>query len=165
MVGRMTSWTLNLMLAGMAVSAVFLPAPDEIRRAIEYGQQSDRFRVELVDAPQPKSLVEVSAPDQVSTVSVRIEQQAAVACLSNFQTMPREGVERCTEQLSRVVRSYDVQAKRRVHHGERVYANPKIEEIRMALTNLCRVHWAENRTTDSRITWDSCQAVTVGIAY
>lgn len=164
MVGRMTSWTLNVALAAMAASAVFLPPPAEIKRAIEFGNSVPEVSIVLrtdVEASRAK----VIAKDRAAATAFEITNPQSISCLTQFQDEPRIGIDRCSEQLAQIVLSYDSMAKRRVNQGSLTYADPRIEEIRMALTNLCRAKWSEARGVNLDQDWSNCHAISVGVAY
>lgn len=163
MVKRMTSWTLNLVLAAMAAGAVLLPSPDEIRKALEYGQAK---QVVAVSAPEPATRsIEVRPAAHVETAAYEIEVPVAGSCLRDLGEREPAALSRCIPSVVRQIERFDDQAAAMKLRGFPVYPDPEIEEKRLALVNLCRAAWSAGSPVPGAPTQQQCQAVTVGVAY
>ncbi len=161
MVHRMTTWTLNAVLATMAATAVFLPAPDEIRKAIQYNRQPVQLELESL-GPE---VIGTTARDDLSAASVEVRFPPAVDCLKSDGTLTPNDIERCVPGMVDKVKSFDRKALARMNFGQTVYPNPTIEETRLAVINLCRANWSANRITGPHPNTDDCRSMTVGVAY
>jgi hypothetical protein len=164
MVHRMTTWTLNAVLASMAAAAVLLPSPDEIRKAIEYSQQSsDTLRV----AYSPKGSVEIGANNPIPKAAnnIEVDYPPAVDCLQADGVISSTDIQTCIPKLVDQIKQYDRTATDSIKRGREVYADPQIENARLAVISLCRANWVAQAAAGTPPDGTDCKDVTVGVAY
>lgn len=158
---KMTSWTLNLALAGMVAAFFTLPNPGEIRQAIEYGQS----RLQIEAAQVEAAVVESQAVRSLSYPDYGVTNSSSFSCLQNYQEQVELGVMDCLPILVSQITRYDEAAKLRVNDGRKVFPNPEIESMRLAVANLCRVKWSAQTQQDVGPNLEQCRSVMQGIAY
>lgn len=160
---RMTSWTLNIVLASMTAAAVFLPAPDEIRKAIEYGRVNHPIVI-TIDPKLEGAVIESTSALGVGTEAL-VSYQPAVDCLESLSGEPVDRVSGCVPDLFQQVETFDRMASAQIALGGNIYPDPKIEQARSALIKLCRAAWAADLPGVVGTSPEDCTALMVGVAY
>ena len=163
MVHRMTTWTLNAVLATMAATAVFLPAPDEIRKAIEYKQSPGK--VQIGNRVEGVGTIEISGTGKLHTASVEIEHPVALDCLRDREVRFPSDITSCVPQIIEEVSKFDRAAIDLKAQGRRIYPDPRIEAKRLAVINMCRAKWATQGSSTPTLSMSDCSRVSVGIDY
>lgn len=163
---KMTSWTLNAVLASMAAAAVLLPSPDEIRKAIQYNQNGE---TELVEAAySPEGSVEFGSRSPASDTiepNIEIEYEPAIACLQANGSISTEDIAVCIPKLVDQIKHHDRVALTQKSMGRPVMPDVEIETARLAVINLCRANWVAQAAAGTPPDSADCQDVTVGVAY
>lgn len=163
MVGKMTSFTLNVLVAGATAAVLVLPSPSEIRKAIEYS--GGDFMVQIVEQQPLDTTVKILSGDRVSRIAVPVEDPDAAKCLMTGTQMPLENIQRCLASLVDQVEEFDDFAMTMAAQGRPVEPIHIVEKTRLSLINLCRASWASQFNFTESLNPSECNRITVGIDY
>lgn len=161
---KMTTWTLNAVLGTMVASVLLLPSPSEIKKAIEFNH-SPPGMVLVSDDGEEGVEVEVNSRIDAQPVSIEIGYDPAADCLERYSSSNTIKIAPCLPALVETITTFDKQAKDRKAQGRIVYPSPRIEEMRLAVINLCRVQWVSQNTHGQLLDNSDCREVTQGVAY
>lgn len=160
---KMTSWTLNLVLAGMTAAAVFLPPPDEIRKAIEYGRVNHPIQIKAVP-DEPEIVIQNTSATGAGATSV-VSYAPAVNCLERIKGEPIDRLSNCIPDLFDKVENFDRISAAQVALGRDIYPDPQIEQARSALIKLCRAAWSADLPGAIGTDPQDCRTLMVGVDY
>lgn len=159
----MTSWGLNVALAAMAAAAVLLPDAGELRKAFEFSQRDTTVQIEDSQFGHALSVEQFRGPS--SKVSYVIESPPAIDCIRSYPESHDAALNRCLPQLVREILIFDNEATAQIENGKTVSPDPEIEEMRMAVTKLCRIKWSAYDGNFSSSDTPYCRAITRSVAY
>jgi len=161
---KMTSWTLNAMLGAMVASVLLLPSPAEIKKAIEFNHSDPA--ISLIERPdEPGALITISDEEFINPASIELSYDPIVDCLGENLTGSTISLRKCIPALVEAVVEHDNQAEQERMLGRTVRPEPKIEQMRLAVINVCRAQWAVKAGTENSLKNQDCLAVSQGVAY
>jgi len=160
--GKMT-WTLNTIAVGVVGAALLLPEPSEIRSAFEYGKNAQP-QIEIIAAPEA-AIVQMAVPASSNLTAVRVQNDPLETCLTSRNRTDLEAIQRCIPQFTSNIEMFDRAAQRRIEAGFQVMPDPRIEQQRLEIAELCRLKWAGTQGTPASLEMDACSRIISGVAY
>lgn len=164
MVKSMTVWIVNLSLVAMTVVMFAFPSPKEFTEAFSGPPQSPQIEITPV---ADEAVVELASTRSVAAepVVVVVEYDRATACLNDYRVSGLRGVEDCMDDLAQHIIAYDQRMNPIAEAGQIVIPDPEIEQMRLAVTRLCRAKWSATGNHRDGPELETCNAVMQGVAY
>jgi len=164
MVRNMTVWIVNLSLVAMTIVMFSFPSPKEFTEAFSGPEQAPRIDIRPV---ADEAVVELASTRSTAAepVVVVVEYDEATACLNTYRVEGIRGVEGCMNTLSEKIIAYDQRMNPIARSGQLVIPNPEIEQMRLAVTRLCRAKWSATGNHRDGPELQTCNAVMQGVAY
>ena len=162
MVRNRMTWTLNTLAFGVVALLVVLPDPDELRSAFEYGQE--QRQVQIIDTPET-AIVQVEAVASFAARQVEVSNDSIEQCIEASDLPAYSAIQRCIPPAINSIRSFDLNAQRRVEAGLEVHPDPRIEQKRAEISKLCRVRWSGQQMSDTTPDMEVCAEIIQPVAY
>lgn len=160
----MTGWTLNAAVVTIGAAVVLLPDPAEIRSAFEYNRNHDII-IKVAEVPEEPGEIEVELTNAVSTSAFLVESEPLADCISRKDLETMANLIRCVPQLMNKIKAHDEAARYQLGIGMEVSPDPKIENMRLAVTQLCRAKWAATGGDTNTGQLPECNTVLSAVAY
>lgn len=164
MVRNMTVWIVNLSLIAMTVVMFSFPSPKEFTEAFSGPAQAPKIDITPV---ADDAVVELASTRSVvaEPVVVVVEYDRATACLNTYRNEGLRGVEGCMNDLADRIVAHDRKMNPLAEAGATVIPDPDIEQMRLAVTRLCRAKWSATGNHRDGPELQTCNAVMQGVAY